>query len=133
MQELNIYGPYFTAAELGINDQTSDDIRSKMYLLVKFGLNYIRKKYGPTKVDSGYRTPEHNLIVGGVTDSQHCTGEAVDIVCLNVPSTRVVFEDLRLWWPGQLRFYPKKGHLHIALPTIKLQVEGRLVATIANE
>ena len=31
-------------------------------------------------IDSGYRTPQYNARVGGVTDSQHCYGTAADIV-----------------------------------------------------
>jgi len=33
----------------------------------------------PIKVTSGYRSPEHNEAVGGVSDSQHLTGKASDI------------------------------------------------------
>ncbi len=36
------------------------------------------KKY-PIKVNSGYRCEEHNAKVGGVSDSQHRAGLAVDI------------------------------------------------------
>lgn len=31
-------------------------------------------------INSGYRTPQYNAKVGGVTDSQHCYGTAADIV-----------------------------------------------------
>ena len=31
-------------------------------------------------INSGYRTPQYNARVGGVTDSQHCYGTAADIV-----------------------------------------------------
>ena len=31
-------------------------------------------------INSGYRTPQYNTKVGGVTDSQHCYGTAADIV-----------------------------------------------------
>lgn len=33
----------------------------------------------PIKVTSGYRTPEHNRKIGGVSKSAHCQGLAVDI------------------------------------------------------
>ena len=41
-----------------------------------------RKAYGkPIKVNSGFRTPEHNSKVGGVSNSSHLKGLAIDIAC----------------------------------------------------
>jgi zinc D-Ala-D-Ala carboxypeptidase len=37
----------------------------------------------PFKINSGFRTKEHNKKVGGVEDSAHLTGLAVDISCTN--------------------------------------------------
>lgn len=126
----NIYGPYFSAAELGITDDLALQTRTNMYLLVKFGLNPVRAKFGPVKIDSGYRSGEHNTAVGGVSDSQHCTGEAVDLSCTSLASNRPVFEYLRTWWPGQCFYYAIKGHVHLALPRIDLQVLGRLYSIV---
>jgi len=42
-------------------------------------LQRLRNKYGLTIINSGYRTLEHNKKVGGVFDSQHRYGKAVDI------------------------------------------------------
>lgn len=43
-------------------------------------LNPLREKYGkPIYISSGYRNKEVNKDVGGVTGSQHLTGEAADI------------------------------------------------------
>lgn len=48
--------------------------------LVENVLDPLREKYGkPIKVNSGYRCPNHNLAVGGATQSQHMKGEATDI------------------------------------------------------
>lgn len=33
----------------------------------------------PVVIDDGYRCPEHNLEVGGVSSSQHCKGNAADL------------------------------------------------------
>ena len=49
--------------------------------LVANVLDPVREKLGkPIVVNSGYRCKEHNLEVGGVTNSQHLVGEAADIV-----------------------------------------------------
>jgi uncharacterized protein YcbK (DUF882 family) len=37
----------------------------------------------PFKITSGYRTPKHNLDVGGRVGSSHIKGLAVDIACTN--------------------------------------------------
>lgn len=43
-------------------------------------LDRIRERLGvPITVNSGYRCPEHNAEVGGVSDSQHVLGTAADI------------------------------------------------------
>jgi len=62
----------------------------------------------PVRVNSGYRTPEHNREVGGVPNSLHCEGKAVDLSCAFVPLEQltiaaiwaefmriIVYEDLR--------------------------------------
>lgn len=129
----NIYGPFFTDLELGINDNTPMEFRKNMFLLVKFGLNPIRAKFGPVQINSGLRTLEHNAVVGGVESSQHCNGSAADISCTNLKSNREVFEWLRPWWPGQNLFYLKKGHVHIALPQIDLAVKSRLYSLVLDK
>lgn len=37
----------------------------------------------PFRITSGYRTPQRNKRVGGVADSSHIDGWAVDIACTN--------------------------------------------------
>ena len=128
---INVYGPYFNEKELRV-ENAPDDVRESMYLLVKLAMNVIRKKYGPTVITSGYRDPGRNARVGGVKTSQHQTGEACDFVCPHA-KMREVFEWLREWWPGQLFYYQKKGHVHIGLPTIDLQKRQRLYALVFDK
>ena len=48
--------------------------------LVENVLDPLREKYGkPIQVNSGYRCPNHNMAVGGATQSQHKNGEAADV------------------------------------------------------
>lgn len=43
-------------------------------------LQPIRDKYGkPIYINSGYRNPQLNRLVGGSQSSQHCKGQAADI------------------------------------------------------
>jgi hypothetical protein len=47
------------------------------------GMERVRSVLGdcPIRIDSGYRSPELNLAVGGQANSQHLKAEAVDFVC----------------------------------------------------
>lgn len=48
-------------------------------------LNKMRAKIGqPVLITSGYRCPEYNAEVGGVPNSQHVLGTAVDITFPNI-------------------------------------------------
>jgi len=45
-------------------------------------LDILRSAYGqPIIITSGLRCEAYNALVGGVQDSEHITGEAVDIAC----------------------------------------------------
>jgi uncharacterized protein YcbK (DUF882 family) len=47
-------------------------------------LDDVREKFGkPIRINSGYRTIEHNAKVGGVSTSSHTKGLAADISCKN--------------------------------------------------
>tara|TARA_R100000805_G_C3617569_1_gene119812 strand:+ start:525 stop:905 length:381 start_codon:yes stop_codon:yes gene_type:complete len=50
-------------------------------------LQYLRDYLGkPIRVNSAYRSPEHNASVGGVKTSQHILGKAADIVVKDMPT-----------------------------------------------
>ena len=55
-------------------------VRDAVRALVLEVLQPLREAYGkPLHVNSGYRCPELNALVGGVPTSQHVKGEAADI------------------------------------------------------
>ncbi|MCD7931386.1 MAG: D-Ala-D-Ala carboxypeptidase family metallohydrolase [Tannerellaceae bacterium] len=73
-----------TAQRYGIeNEPDKDEIENLRRLCVSV-LQPLREKYGkPLYINSGYRCPELNKIVGGVATSQHVYGEAADVRCDN--------------------------------------------------
>ena len=63
--------------------------------LVENVLDPLREKYGkPIRVNSGYRCPNHNLAVGGATQSQHMKGEAADIAPVGLQVTAYGLKEL---------------------------------------
>lgn len=70
-----------TADRHGItNVITSFEVRDAVKALVLEVLQPLRNAYGkPMHVNSGYRCPKLNALVGGVPTSQHVKGEAADI------------------------------------------------------
>ena len=87
-----------TAKKLGIDNTPTPEIRVKLNTLIS-ALDKIREQYGkPITVTSGYRCPELNRAVGGAVNpdgtpkSQHCKGEAADLVGENKAETKKIFE-----------------------------------------
>lgn len=48
----------------------------------------------PFRINSGFRTKEHNAYVGGSKYSSHCYGYAVDIHCTDSRSRHVIIKSL---------------------------------------
>ena len=59
-------------------------------------LDPLREWYGkPIAVNSGYRCPQLNRLVGGAASSQHLKGEAADITAGSREENRKLFEYIR--------------------------------------
>ena len=105
-----------TAKKLGIDNTPTPEIRVKLNTLIS-ALDKIREQYGkPITVTSGYRCPELNRAVGGAANpdgtpkSQHCKGEAADIVGENKTETKKIFDIAKeLGNYDQLLFETNKG------------------------
>lgn len=71
------------ADEKGIcNVITSFEVRDAIKALVDTVLQPLRDAWGkPLHINSGYRCPELNRVVGGQPTSQHVKGEAADVAC----------------------------------------------------
>jgi len=73
-----------TAKRKGIDNTPTPGAQSNLKHLVERVLDPLREAYdNPIVVDSGYRCPKLNKAVGGVSNSQHVTGEAADIRTLS--------------------------------------------------
>lgn len=58
-------------------------------------LQHVRDAFGePIHITSAYRCPTHNTQVGGVSDSTHTTGSAVDLTCSDLDRLAHTIETL---------------------------------------
>lgn len=110
--------PHFTLAELTVTQQRADNTPSpstveNLRRLCETILEPARLILGkPMTITSGYRSPAVNAAVGGVTHSQHMTGQAADFLVpgLNplevcallkdsaVPYHQLIFENFNSGW-----------------------------------
>ena len=76
-------------------------------------------------INSGYRTPQYNAKVGGVTDSQHCYGTAADIVVRGKTPAQVAAYARQLMpdWGG-VGINTKEGFTHIDVRESKADWTG---------
>ena len=73
---------YFKLEEFDSSDEPGSG--AKMHKEILHMLDAVRKEYGkPIKINSGYRTEARNKKIGGVPNSSHLKGLAVDISCKN--------------------------------------------------
>lgn len=117
---------YFTIAELcnsdtadrrGIINRIPKDLLPNVQGLINHVLDPLREWYGkPIYVNSGYRCPELNKVVGGVENSYHVSGCAADIDARSYEENKKLFEYIRenlpfteVGWEGGGRW------IHVAL------------------
>ena len=56
----------------------------------------------PITINSAYRSPKHNKKIGGVKNSQHLTGKAVDIVAKGITTNYLAFKINELILKGKM-------------------------------
>ena len=75
------------------NTPENDDVERNLQALIDNVLIPARQEYGKyIKVNSGYRSPDLNKKVGGVSTSQHQRGEAIDITAGSVEKNKILYD-----------------------------------------
>lgn len=89
-----------TAIRRGIdNSPANDEHLDNLKFLAENVLQPVRDHFGPTVINSGYRSPDLNEAVGGSSSSQHCKGQAADIEVPGTPTS-----ELAEWIESNLEF-----------------------------
>jgi D-alanyl-D-alanine dipeptidase len=107
----------FKTTSTGLPNEIPDDVKPAIRALVLNLLQPVCDAMGwRCKINSGYRSPAVNMAVGGVTASQHLTGEAADCVFLPEGLTALPIDVLRAVIELGLAFdqmiaYPNFVHL----------------------
>lgn len=84
------------AIKLGINNLPPEDCLSSLKYICINILEPVRARYGaPIKVTSGYRCRHLNAAINGAVTSQHCLGQAVDVMGQSPLDTVLLYVYLR--------------------------------------
>ncbi len=87
----------YTCTRLGMVNRVEDPelIVGRLRTLCQRVLEPLRREVGPVTVISGYRSECLNYVVGGVPGSQHCKGEAADLLTPTKEVARRYFDFIR--------------------------------------
>lgn len=103
------------AAQLGIKNELTPQARANLTRLAVEVLDPLREAIGqPLLVTSGYRSKAVNAAVGGVPNSAHQLGLAVDVKANGIPAAELLRIAVELNLPFDVAMlYESKGHLHL--------------------
>ncbi len=80
-----------TAAKFKINNYPDIKSLDNLLILIVDCLQPVRDLLGtPIYINSGYRCPQLNILVGGVSNSSHVKGCACDFYCRGLSSKQIV-------------------------------------------
>lgn len=121
---------YFKWSEFNVNN-TSKIVKENIELLVFNVLDLIRDRYNePIYITCGYRSPEVNFKVGGVSNSQHLTGEACDFTGKDIKKLWRIINELidegELIF-DQMIYYRKRRFIHVSYSASGVQRKQLLI------
>ncbi len=106
-----IANKYFDPTEFDSPDQAGSGAEMMQPIFID-KLTFAREMAGiPFKINSGYRTIEHNSAVGGSTTSSHLRGYAADIACTRNEDRALILESL--WAAGFSRIGIGRTFIHV--------------------
>lgn len=99
-------------------NREAGQVYDNLAVLVHYLLDPIRERFAtPMIITSGYRCQRVNELVGGVDNSQHMKGRAVDFCFAGFSKremTQAFFEIAEEFDFDQIIYYRKKGIIHIS-------------------
>lgn len=82
-----------TAIRRKIDNTPSSETIINLKLISAKVFEPLRKSLGqPIRISSGYRSPELNRVIGGARNSQHTTGEALDLQGMGTLKNSQIFK-----------------------------------------
>lgn len=97
--ELSEFTRSQVASRQGFDNTPPDDAVHELIALVSNVLQPLRDYLGrPIRISSGYRSPQLNSYIGGVSNSQHMAGQAADFECRGI-SNKKLFQAIRYRFP----------------------------------
>lgn len=94
-----------TADKYHINNMPNAQALENLRLLCREVLEPLRRRFGPIRINSGYRCERLNSLLHGVGNSQHLFGEAADIRLPNEQMGQAYFDFILMHCPfDQLLF-----------------------------
>ena len=103
LQEL-VYSPSAIHAGIDQERHLDNNAVARITALTIQVLQKVRDKFGPTKVNSCFRSPELNTLIGGSLKSQHCCSGTSAAADIEITSEKVSNLELARWIKENLEF-----------------------------
>ena len=119
-----------TASRHGIDNTPDNDVLMNLRRLALF-LEDVRKVVQmPLHINSAYRSPEANKLVGGKSTSQHCKGAAADIKVKGMTPDQVVRAIIKsgLQYDQVIREFD--SWTHVSIPNTKDEKPRKMALVI---